>query len=103
MTSKTVAELEERLNRIISQYRIGPDDAEWLRSMYWLAMNGQWEINTPEEVEEAGVSSMVFLGETYGDGSKKSFRCSCGANVFTRYGDTKFVCNGCQAHYIGEK
>ncbi len=32
----------------------------------------------------------------------KSFRCECGANVFTRVGDHEYLCNGCRAHWQGE-
>jgi hypothetical protein len=30
----------------------------------------------------------------------KSFRCRCGANVFTRKG-SRYTCNGCAEVYIG--
>ncbi len=32
----------------------------------------------------------------------KSFRCHCGANVFTAIAEKKYECNGCQEWYIGE-
>lgn len=43
---------------------------------------------------------MVFLG-----GSKRSFRCECGGNVFRRRTDVPcgYVCNSCSALYVGEK
>lgn len=41
---------------------------------------------------------MIFL-----DGSDKSFRCSCGCNVFKEYLPMKYRCNGCHATYTGEK
>ena len=38
----------------------------------------------------------------YVDGSKTAFRCSCGANVFTKLGNKRYQCNGCREIYIGE-
>lgn len=32
----------------------------------------------------------------------KTFRCNCGANVFKRVGEKRYICNGCQEEYIGE-
>ena len=32
----------------------------------------------------------------------KSFRCDCGANVFTRVGNYEYLCNGCRARWQGE-
>ena len=36
----------------------------------------------------------------------KSYRCSCGCNVFTEYKDSKnqriFECHSCKSRYIGE-
>jgi hypothetical protein len=38
-------------------------------------------------------------------GSKVSFRCECGCNVFHKKDkdDNKFICNACFAVYTGEK
>lgn len=33
--------------------------------------------------------------------NNKNFHCSCGANVFTRYSDNTFECNGCGNEYEG--
>jgi len=32
----------------------------------------------------------------------RSFRCECGANVFTLIGYKRYKCNGCKAIYQGE-
>lgn len=37
---------------------------------------------------------MVYVG-----GSKTSFRCTCGCNVFTPCGDHKYRCNSCETIY----
>ena len=44
----------------------------------------------------------------YVAGSKHSFRCVCGANVFRKHSETisgvcYYECNGCEALYEGEK
>ena len=31
-----------------------------------------------------------------------TFRCDCGCNVFTKYGDKLYECNSCHEHYNGE-
>lgn len=40
---------------------------------------------------------MIFLG-----GSKRSFRCACGCNVFHKDGERHYICNSCGARYRGE-
>lgn len=41
---------------------------------------------------------MIFL-----NGSKTSFRCECGCNVFTKKpNNNKYVCNSCDTKYTGE-
>lgn len=35
------------------------------------------------------------------DVNGKNFHCTCGANVFTRYDNNTFICNGCGNEYIG--
>jgi len=35
--------------------------------------------------------------------SKRSFRCDCSCNVFTKIGTFKYKCNSCDAVYTGEK
>lgn len=42
---------------------------------------------------------MIFL-----NGSERSFRCSCGGNVFKQVTGqpNRFACNGCNARYTGE-
>lgn len=65
-----------------------------------------WEQFCPVEPEEAVDESkrdrMVYL-----NGSKRSFRCDCGANVFrTPYYPERpdiYRCNGCSATYYSEK
>jgi len=44
----------------------------------------------------AGVQTMIRM-----DGGNGSFRCDCGANVFTKLPSGKFSCNGCPAIYTG--
>ena len=39
---------------------------------------------------------MLFPG-----GSKTSFRCECGCNVFTRFAKLRYRCNSCEATYTG--
>jgi len=41
---------------------------------------------------------MLFLS-----GSKTSFRCTCGCNVFTQLSELKYRCNGCAATHTGER
>lgn len=41
---------------------------------------------------------MLYVG-----GSKRSFHCDCGCNVFRRIGETnRYRCNSCAAVYVGE-
>ena len=42
--------------------------------------------------------TMIYL-----NGSKNSFRCECGANVFTQINALRYRCNGCKAIYTGNK
>ena len=39
----------------------------------------------------------------YVAGSKRSFRCDCGCNVFTKHQNNKMICNSCGTSYTGEK
>lgn len=41
-------------------------------------------------------AAMVFL-----NGSKQSFRCHCGCNVFTTRPNSQYVCNACEELYQG--
>jgi hypothetical protein len=36
------------------------------------------------------------------NGSKQSFRCTCGCNVFSVIGDHRYQCNSCLETYTGE-
>ena len=49
--------------------------------------------------KESACNTMVYL-----DGSKTSFRCHCGCNVFHIDPEDKdiYICNGCQEKYRGE-
>lgn len=47
--------------------------------------------------KEPGSPRMLFIG-----GSRTSFRCKCGCNVFIPYGDTIFKCNACPEIYESE-
>jgi hypothetical protein len=40
---------------------------------------------------------MVYL-----EGSKQSFRCPCGCNVFRAIGEHQYRCNSCLETYTGE-
>ena len=54
-----------------------------------------------EEIEVIPGDIMLYL-----NGSRKSFRCECGANVFHKVkyqGRELFRCNGCETLYNGEK
>jgi hypothetical protein len=42
-------------------------------------------------------STMLFVG-----GSRESYRCDCGANVFTKLGGQRYRCNGCKVSFSGE-
>lgn len=52
------------------------------------------------ELEKQPVDVMVYL-----PGSKTSFRCECGCNVFHKKDkdENRFICNACYAEYVGEK
>lgn len=32
----------------------------------------------------------------------KSFRCECGCNVFRKSADDRYICNSCNAAYLGK-
>lgn len=40
------------------------------------------------------IDHMLYL-----DGSKQSYRCTCGCNVFREVEPGVFTCNACQARY----
>lgn len=46
---------------------------------------------------ELNEQKMIYL-----NGSKTSFRCVCGANVFTKFQHKRYRCNSCDATYTGE-
>lgn len=48
--------------------------------------------------EAVGKQRMLFL-----EGKERSFRCDCGANVFTEIGRLQWRCNACLATYTGEQ
>ena len=52
-----------------------------------------------KSVELDPTDRMIFLG-----GSKRSFRCMCGSNVFRQILNQphRFVCNSCNATYTAE-
>lgn len=47
---------------------------------------------------DPNVDRMIYL-----NGSKVSFRCDCGCNVFREYEYCKYRCNSCEATYTGSK
>lgn len=53
----------------------------------------------PVEVVLETRDQMLYVG-----GSKTSFRCSCGSNVFRKVlGKSQYACNGCKDIYTGKK
>ena len=46
--------------------------------------------------EPMDTNTMIYLA-----GSKQSFRCDCGGNVFTKWTEEKFQCNSCKEKYLG--
>ena len=42
-------------------------------------------------------STMLYIG-----GSKRSFRCECGCNVFHQLSEDRWACNACEAEYTTE-
>lgn len=52
-----------------------------------------FKMHQPEPEPEA---AMVFL-----NGSKQSFRCHCGCNVFTTRPNSQYACNACDELYQG--
>jgi hypothetical protein len=50
-----------------------------------------------EDQQGAGEAGSVMV---YLNGSKVSFRCDCGCNVFSKAGG-KYYCNGCNSAWIG--
>jgi hypothetical protein len=55
------------------------------------------EVPQPQ-IEEHNVMIFFFDDEDI----ETNFRCKCGANVFTRYDDGSYKCNGCNRRYIVE-
>lgn len=53
--------------------------------------------STVNKIKKPIEQTMVFL-----NGSKSSFRCECGANVFTKFDDGSYECNSCKASYKGQ-
>ena len=52
-----------------------------------------------QEKDEPGEPAIIFIGD-----AKKQFYCEdCRCNVFTKRDDNRYVCNGCNTVYIGEK
>lgn len=63
----------------------------------WDAIDEQLHVlhDRLDAVQPEREATMIYL-----DGSKTSFRCQCGANVFIASGaDGPFACNGCGAEY----
>ena len=58
----------------------------------------QWLHLYPELEEYLFEKSTKML---YVGGSTTSFRCTCGANVFTQISKEKYECNGCKALWTG--
>jgi hypothetical protein len=79
-------------------------NGDWREEGNWLF---NWLVEHLKEVAEGepictgpkfGKQMMLYLG-----GSKTSYRCpDCGANVFTKIEEGRFICNGCQARWRGE-
>lgn len=44
------------------------------------------------------IDRMLFIG-----GSKTSFRCDCGGNVFKQFERNRFRCNSCGATYTADE
>jgi len=62
------------------------------------------EIDRRFEIKKAPLNLNVMINEA---GSKNSFRCDCGANVFTKASETKtevkYECHGCGTRWTGTK
>ncbi len=56
------------------------------------------EEETAAHEQQVDTDKMIYL-----NGSKTSFRCECGGNVFREEEPGRYECNSCAASYRGEK
>jgi hypothetical protein len=52
-------------------------------------------------VDTEKLPAQPLITQVYLAGSKVSFKCSCGCNVFLKFGN-KYHCNACTSIFIGE-
>jgi hypothetical protein len=58
-------------------------------------------VNVERQTGRAPATAMTYM--IYVDGSKKSFKCTCGCNVFRKRDEAEvFACNACGTEYTSE-
>jgi hypothetical protein len=80
-------------------------EAKWLAAEWSTLGLGPYVAKPiPLERNACSESSMPTARDMmlYVGGSKQSFRCECGANVFRLRDDGRHECNGCGALYVGK-